>query len=196
LPENLEKYVLSLIGFAKDKCKSIIQKDEILYRARINYKSKEHIALDPNEMDAPPPNLVGAGRINPEGISYLYCANQEKTAIAEIRPYVGSSVTIAEVKILKDIIVLDLTKSVPDEFQVFWTQLFCYAFTYPFRPDDKLNYLATQYFAEKFKGNGFEGIIWKSGQTAIGNNIAIFPKDKHVISSAKLIRIKSVEYNT
>ena len=48
-------------------------------------------------MLAPPAELATAGRANPRGISYLYCATDEPTCIAEIRPWKGAKVTVAHI---------------------------------------------------------------------------------------------------
>ena len=41
---------------------------------------------DEKGSDAPPKGTASPGRINPDGISYLYAANDIQTAVLEVRP--------------------------------------------------------------------------------------------------------------
>jgi len=45
-----------------------------------------------------PDKTASHGRINPSGISYLYTALDEKTAISEIQPMNGALVSVAKIK--------------------------------------------------------------------------------------------------
>lgn len=47
--------------------------------------------------------IKNPGRANPPGFAYLYLANNPGTALAEMRPWVGESLTIAVFEIQKDI---------------------------------------------------------------------------------------------
>lgn len=55
------------------------------------------------DMDAPPVDVVRAGRINPEGISYLYTATDIVTAINEVRPIIKQWVSVAQIKAANDL---------------------------------------------------------------------------------------------
>src|SRR5262245_58295590 len=55
-----------------------------LFRSRIMpmEQSLGDEPLNPEEMGPPPPKIATAGRLNPEGISCLYAALEEDTAVA------------------------------------------------------------------------------------------------------------------
>ncbi len=59
------------------------------------------------EIGAPPPPRATAGRLNREGVSFLYLATDEKTAAAEIRPHPGHHLSIAAFRSTKDLRVID-----------------------------------------------------------------------------------------
>jgi hypothetical protein len=72
------------------------QKPRHIFRARINRQSK---MLSIDEMGKPPLEKSTDGRANPKGISYFYGASDEKTAIAEVRPYKTETVCVAKYKV-------------------------------------------------------------------------------------------------
>ena len=69
------------------------QLPEALFRARIDH---DRGGLRPDQLGAPPSAVATPGRANPRGISYLYMASNEATAIAEVRPHVGDRVVCGE----------------------------------------------------------------------------------------------------
>ncbi len=70
----------------------------LLFRARIMPWERRFNAepYPTTEMGAPPPHLARGGRLNPGGIRYLYLASDQETALAEVRPWVEATVTVAE----------------------------------------------------------------------------------------------------
>lgn len=58
----------------------------------------------------PPPGIGDGGRMNCAGIPAFYGATKTSTAIAEVRPAVGSYVAIATFKIIRELNLLDLKK--------------------------------------------------------------------------------------
>nr|MDC2856090.1 RES family NAD+ phosphorylase [Ningiella sp. W23] len=76
------------------------------YRARIQKTSKE--LFPANEMGAPPKTLASNGRANPFGISYLYVASTENTAVSEVRPHNNEFITIATFKAKEELKLVDL----------------------------------------------------------------------------------------
>ncbi len=47
------------------------------------------------------------GRANPKGIPYLYLSNDRDTALAEVRPWLGSLVSLAQFKTLRELAIVD-----------------------------------------------------------------------------------------
>ncbi len=77
----------------------LVQPGQAFYRARLG-AVREPDGVQPYSGDAigaPPPEKARPGRANPTGKVVLYCADQEETAIAEMRPARGEYVSIAEV---------------------------------------------------------------------------------------------------
>jgi hypothetical protein len=158
----------------------------VLYRARLNPDSStQHLIED---MGAPPPERATAGRANPFGISYLYVASTEKTALSELRPHSGDYYTVADYKLGSGLKLIDLRNP--------------RITVSPFRYSDEeikkihsgigllvklgeelakpvsqskaqLEYLSSQYLCEFIKSQGYEGVIYKSS-LGDGDNFAIF----------------------
>ena len=71
-----------------------------LHRGRPGFKSGEYGEREPYQGDdigAPPTEKARAGRVNVDRQRVLYCADQEPTAIAEVRPPRGFYVSVSSV---------------------------------------------------------------------------------------------------
>lgn len=85
----------------------------MLYRARVGFLSGESGGNRPFEsadIGAPPPERAKPGRANAEGEVVLYAADQEATAIAEVRPWRGLLVSVVEVRVTRNLRLVDLSK--------------------------------------------------------------------------------------
>lgn len=174
--------------------------DSIFYRARLGSFKIE-------QMVAPTHEKTKAGRINPVGIPYLYVSEQEKTAVAEIRPYPGSKVSVAKVKPIKSLKLADLTKfhAVTDPFiqdnlesrirQNVLLNILNIEFSRPISPDDcEIEYIPTQYLAEVILNAGYDGIRYKSSVCTGGTNIVFFnPNDLEIQKEINLVKVKSIK---
>ena len=154
----------------------------------------------------PDAKLVGDGRINPRGIAYLYLAEDESTAIAEVRPWLSADVSVSTFELLRDCSVLDCAsptdrsiygmKMVNDPTgstgsklvappesewdEVVWSRI-SQAFAEPTDPHDStLTYAPTQIVAEVLRDDGYDGIRYRSSMRKDGVNVALFD-----VSSAK-----------
>jgi hypothetical protein len=173
-----------------------VKRDDTLYfRARIDHGK----ILTEKEMKKPPiENSTTNGRANPIGISYLYLATDEKTAIAEIRPYKEETVTIAEYSCNHDLNLADLRQphkiispfmvDNADELPIIYQNL-AYLFdlsvelSKPINPNDaNLEYLPSQYLCEFIKQMSYDGIIYGSSLST-GSNFVIFNDSKFVITN-------------
>lgn len=169
-----------------------------VYRARIFQSDdmlKEALCRPDEHLGPPPPPLARAGRMNSFGISVFYGASNPDTAIAEVRPPVGSKVAVARFDIIRPLRLLDLTalENVIEKGSIFdpsWAprleratflRSLCQRITKPVMPDDEaLEYLPTQaiadFLATKNKPT-LDGIYFPSAQAAAGAmNIALFQK--------------------
>ena len=168
-----------------------------LYRARVfqaDSALKDALARPDTELGPPPPQHASAGRMNPQGIAVFYGATSAKTALAEVRPPVGSKVAITMFEVIQPLRLLDLAAlgEVVDEGSVFdpsWAKrLERVAFlrtleermTQAVMPNDEaLDYVATQAICDFLAFTNtppFDGIIYKSAQVARGRNVVLFHK--------------------
>ena len=109
-------------------------------------------------MLAPPKDRARAGRANPVGISYLYCATGEETSVAEIRPWKGTVVTVARLRLKKKVKIIDLTNKNISPFAYEFADTltmetvvdnFARELSTPVDPNKtELDYLPTQYISE------------------------------------------------
>jgi hypothetical protein len=173
-----------------------------LYRARIfQSDDKLEAALDRPDIHLGPPLApwAAAGRMNARGISVFYGANNQRTAIAELRPPVGSLVAVAQFEIIKKLRLLDLTAlgdvpvtaSIADfglagrkETAVFLRSL-SERIMRPAMPDgEPFEYLATQAIADFLATEAsvsIDGIIFPSMQVAGDTlNVVLFHKAARV----------------
>ena len=194
----------TLLTTAKEHTESI-SKGNLFWRAQlgcandplydngliIDYNAIPH----PIERMKPLADKAREGRINPKGIPCLYLSTDEKTAISEVRPWVGFYVTVAQFETIKDLRVIDcsrgkinsmfmtatdldklwkLEQPTPEEsIKTIWLWI-DKEFSEPIdRIDNTADYIPKQIVAELFKTNGFDGIKYKSLFNN-GENLALF----------------------
>lgn len=144
-------------------------------------------AHSPDRM-IPDPQFVGDGRVNAKGIVCLYLATKEETAALEVRPLIGSYVSIAQFRIVRDLRIVDCSERLAGNFsryfkkdwtpeeieQQVWTDIND-AFSAPVeRSDGGLTYIPTQIVAETLRLQGCDGVAYKSSYGEDGYNIALF----------------------
>lgn len=172
-----------------------------LFRARVfqsDAELQEALCRPDLKLGSPPTRFASDGRMNARGISVFYGATTANTAIAEVRPPVGSRVAVAEFSITRPLRLLDLTAldGVVDRGSVFdptlkrrhervaFLRTLGQHMTRAVMPDDAaLDYLATQAVAD-FLATGAEpeldGIIFPSVQAKQGKNVVLFQKASRV----------------
>jgi len=174
-----------------------------LFRARIN-AGEELFSLD--KMGAPPAKVASAGRANPFGISYLYVASNERTAISEIRPHKDDFITIAEFELTEDLELVDLrdpkTRVIPfrhfdEDLELLQSKMGLLTMlgeelTKPVSKDIAyLEYLSSQYVCEFIKSQGYDGVIYKSALGG-GDNYAIFDESQLKPVSFKGVKVGGI----
>jgi len=204
---DLEKFKSLFKYFEKH-----LSKQQLFYRARICYDGKGY----PQEkMGNPPAYLAKAGRANPEGISYLYLANDVETTLYEIRSSLFDYVSVGTFKIKeeigkdqkadKDLKVVNLSSDTYDLFYLAekdsleevlmhrpFTDKLEKELSKPRRKSDsELDYLPTQYLSELIKSMGFDGIEYQSSLHSGGYNIVVFNPEKFICTESKLYEIES-----
>ena len=158
--EPYKTFIDSIMNIINVEFKSILNANSTLYRARINdidleKRDNEKKPYPPDKMGPPPLYLTKSGRINPEGIPFLYCAEDTDTAGSELRPQKGMFLTIAEINIKQDIPIVDLTLECNNKNWKLFFYDFSELFSMQWPENLKLNYLVTQYFSEHLKALGY-----------------------------------------
>ncbi|WJD60673.1 RES domain-containing protein [Pseudomonas kurunegalensis] len=177
------------------------KKISALYRAR-EFRSGQSLqdALEnPVERLGPPPGpMAAAGRMNSSGIAVFYGALNVRSALAEVRPVVGSNVVTAKFDIIRPLRLLDLRalERLRCEGSIFdplyATELGRHDFlrtlskrlVLPVMPQEQEHeYLITQAVADylaSLQAPALDGIIFPSVQDGVGVNVALFHKAARV----------------
>lgn len=157
-------------------------------------------------MKAPPAEKAVAGRANPRGISYLYCSTDPLTCVSEIRPWKGAKVTIAEMIVNKELVVLDLSNTKFSPFilenseDIITVRMlvgnFSQDISQPINPEvAELDYLPTQYITEIIKRIGYDGIYFKSS-LGLEYNIVIFDQNNVSVNNIEYDVVRGITYET
>ena len=186
------------------------------YRAR-SFEAKEDLfrAMEAPDIElGPPPSNVGAGgRMNSRGISVFYGSNDEKAALAEVRPPVGSYVLVGKFRLVRRVRLLNLRErktshTVRSYFDPNFLDLFKRAIflqklatilSRPILPSAAdSEYLPTQvisdYLSNKLE-SPFDGILFPSTQAAsIGGQESDKMVNTNVVLFNKSSKVKSIGY--
>ena len=182
------------------------------YRARV-FQSDQDMskALQHPEksLGSPPSGIGSGGRMNAAGLPAFYGATNAETALAEVRPPVGSSVVVAKFSVIRPLKLLDLkllgqvqlpqSASLFDEATVMAAQrrdflrMLSERMALPVMPENQdRNYLITQVVADYLAMHpnaSIDGIIYPSVQINEGNadehseNIVLFHKAATAINA-------------
>lgn len=187
-------------------------KHRAFYRARV-FQSDQEIekALTHPEkcLGAPPGGVGSSGRMNAAGLPAFYGATLEKTALAEVRPPVGSKVIVARFDLVRPLKLLNLVLlaqvQLPSGASLFDTATLAAAqrrdflralseqMTVPVMPGDQdRNYLVTQVVADYLAMHpaaAIDGILYPSVQVSKRKgdpnnmNVVLFHKAAFAIDS-------------
>lgn len=155
----------------------------------------------------PIPNWRGEGRSNPRGIPALYLATTPDTAMAEVRPWIGAMISVAQLVTERDLNIIDCSKYHAREHLVglfgdqtksredgIWMAI-DRAFATPVNKDDEAkDYIPTQVLAELFKAGGYDGVRYKSLLSEDGLNIALFNLDHAKVKNCSIFRLDSIQF--
>jgi hypothetical protein len=192
---------LATVAETSEKRRKPIESGRTLWRAQSGYVwGKEYEGTDhenevpeaysPDRMK-PEAQYASDGRVNPRGIPCLYLASSKETAMAEVRPWLGSYISVAEFKVMRDLSLIDCSQdsrvfpkwlvtfpgpvrlSSEEHEKVAWGEI-AYAFSEPIAPNDSpIAYVPTQILGEAFRSHGYDGIIYRS-LLGGGFNVALF----------------------
>ena len=137
-------------------------------------------ALEPSRMK-PLRGRASEGRVNPKGIPVLYMATTKDTAVAEVRPWIGSFVSVAQFETADRLQIVNCSHnhdhpshhfrfppkkkihlSTEETENTVWSNI-DKAFARPVvRSDDVAAYVPTQIIAELFRNDGYDGLAYRS----------------------------------
>ena len=194
---------LEVVRKTARKRELVIPKDQPFFRAQVGWECDVEegddgtlqgpIAFGPTRMKPTASHALDY-RANAAGIPVLYLAMEVETAIAEVRPWIGSAVSVSQFRTTRELRGLDLTqqfgkpwmpafsakegKFLPVDAdgaeKSVWTNI-DNAFSRPVsRSDDPAEYVPTQILAELFRSDGYDAIIYRSQLGEDGHNVVIF----------------------
>lgn len=159
----------------------------------------------------PRKSMAREGRANPKGISYLYLATDKETAMSEIRPWIGSEISLANFQLTKGVSIIDCSKNLhlkpfffsPTDYyyeptaeekeEAVWAHI-DNAFSRPIVDNlDEAHYAPTQILTELFKNNGFDGVMYKS-MLGNGHNIVLFDQNLIKMNSCHLFEVTKIDF--
>lgn len=211
--DDNKKFLNTVLATA-DKRKVELKEQSICWRAQIGRSWRKEVYNDgeikvecchPPSRMKPLRNEAPEGRANPKGIPCLYLATTKKIAISEIRPWIGSYISVAQFRLCRRLKIINcahkqrdsnvwLEEPPPEEVEgVVWSDI-GQAFSEPtIRRDDVADYAATQILAELFKMADYDGIIWRSNFGEDGYNIALFDIEVAKLINCCLYQVKDID---
>ncbi len=223
--DGKQQHFLDVLIETSGKRRTRLLKDSVVHRAqlgrdiRTRYEPIEGIEdqsinglqfLDERQPHRPQrmmprTSLASEGRVNPKGIPCLYLSSEPETAMTEVRPWIGSYVSVAKVTIVRDLALVDCVSDtrVPTiypigslgptrdekEKDVWW--FVSQEFSKPvIRADDVADYAPTQLLAEAFRKGGFDGIQYSS-KLGSGMNYAVFDLTAADLTSCDLYQLEA-----
>ena len=209
----IDKYVSN---DKSNRFRKTLNKGSVLYRARlidpihlnsdcgICIEGKEESLLtrgfDEGNSREAPLGISGVGRNNICGVSYLYLANRENTACAEVKPHLNQLISLASFKTKRTLYIIDFStnktfepgESLDDNVAL--GRLFSLVMRKYFEPvSDSSEYRATQIITDHIRKTGIDGIAYRSLFDENGVNYTIFNSDRGSIDyqSSKIIMLQS-----
>ena len=210
---EIEQFLETVLDTAATR-QLTLKEGSIFWRAQLGHDWREQddgehsfevpCAHPPARMK-PQRDRASEGRANPKGIPCLYLATTKEAAMSEVRPWIGSYISVGQFKLLRALDIIDCSRNHAD-IRVYFEEppakeieeaVWCHidrAFAEPMtRSDDTADYAATQIIAELSKMAGFGGIAYQSNFGENGYNIALFDIDAAELVNCSLHRVDSID---
>jgi hypothetical protein len=118
-PADIDDFLRTVLATARER-EIEIESGTVFWRAQLGHNwrvSSSSPDLDvcvpcphPPERMKPLTDCAHEGRANPKGIPILYLATERDTAMLEVRPWLGSSISIVRFKAQRDLRVVDCSQ--------------------------------------------------------------------------------------
>lgn len=180
--------------------------NSVLYRARKHLPKHGHDRFSASDLGAPSSDNTRAQRANQAGNPVLYMASDTQTALAEVRAWKGAVVAVGEMRIVKDVSVLDLREVPRIESPFFDTDLawrletnalfrrFGEELSRPILPDEpEAQYARTQHLCDLVRKAGYGGIAYPSAMGP-GYNVVLFDPAAAVAEDIEYFTVLGVEF--
>ena len=154
----------------------------------------------------PMKSRASEGRVNPQGMPCLYAATIAETAAAEVRPWIGAYISVAQLRTRRALTVVNCTSAdqqhviyfeepeAPEREVAVWRDI-DRAFAEPVERDEhSAAYVPTQVIAEAFREQGMDGIGYRSSLGA-GLNIALFDLDVADVINCTVHYARSIHFD-
>ncbi len=146
------------------------------------------------------------GRANPPGIPHLYLATTKETAMAEVRPWIGSIISLAKFETTKELSIIDcFIDNLAKDYEIkgeptakikelkVWANI-NHAFSKPISIEEQdTDYVPTQIISEFFRRHGYDGIFFKS-MLGEGLNVVLFNLDDVKIVGRELYKLDRMNF--
>jgi len=212
--DHVESFLEKVLATSVSR-KRNLESGEVFLRAQLGFEWKEYVQGDETfEVEAPfskdrmKPKLNSAreGRVNPKGIPCLYLATDGKTAMAEVRPWVGSYISVGRFQLQRNLTLVDCSVDIASGFifhldepdlaereRSVWADI-NKAFSEPVSLDDSTaEYAPTQILAESFRKHGYDGVVYKS-VLGDGSNLALFEIGAAELITCRLYEVKNLSF--
>lgn len=160
----------------------------------LNSNDKVFQGYDKKDCGAPPSKNATEGRLNGQGIPFLYTCSDLKTVIYELRPTKDEKISVAEFVTKKDLIFADLTRKKSRRINNYMLsdllERIAMEFSTPHYAGH--NYYFTQYLAGQFINLKFDGIIFESSLNPKGENFVFFKPNHCEAISSKLFMVDDI----
>ena len=184
-----------------------IRNGKILYRAQLGLEQEvdvdeEGMAIGPTAFGEkrmkPSHEHAREGRVNPSGIPVLYLSSSIDCAVAEVRPWIESSISVAAFRINRDLSTVSTVSSAAsalfhglsfdqwsgqapisaeEKETAVWSEIDA-AFSRPVTvADDPAGYTPTQILSELFRAEGYDAVVYRSALISGHCNVAVFDLD-------------------
>ena len=194
------------LGFALSESGISYSANSVLYRARRHLPKHGHDRFSAADMGAPSPDNARAQRANRVGHPVLYMASDTQTALAEVRAWKGALVAVGEMRIVKDVSVLDL-REVPRIESPFFDEHLAWRLetnalfrrfgdelSRPILPDEpETQYERTQHLCDLVRNAGYGGIAYPSA-VGLGYNVVLFDPAAAVAEDIEYFTVLGVEF--